>query len=448
MDSRPEPDDAARTTTSEPADAQGAAAPARWTLIGPGLLVAATGIGAGDLVATLVAGSRFGYALLWAAVVGVVIKIFLVEGAGRWTLATGHSIFEGWRRLGRWTSWYFGPYIVIWGFVYGATAMSASALPLVALVPKIPVLGDIDAVTQIPFIAYAVLTGLIGAAVVWLGHYRRLELIIAVLVGVMFVTVVGAAVVTVPNIGQIASGLIPRIPDGGLIYTLSIAGGVGGTITLAAYGYWLSEKGWSTPRWMKVMRLDNAMAYVLSGIFVISMLIVGAELLYSAGITVEDGDQGLVELADVLASRYGEAMSIVFLVGFWASAFSSVLGVWNGVSIMFADFFGAVRKLPEGHRDRGVGGRYYRCYVLWLTFPPMLLLLLGKPIQVIVAYGVLGSLFMPFLALTLLFLLNSRHVPRPWRNGWVLNLVLGIVALLFIVLGANQLIGALSSLGV
>ncbi|MGO1979180.1 Nramp family divalent metal transporter [Brachybacterium tyrofermentans] len=447
MDSRPEPDDAARTTSSEPADVQGAAAPAKWTLIGPGLLVAATGIGAGDLVATLVAGSRFGYALLWAAVVGVVIKIFLVEGAGRWTLATGHSIFEGWRRLGRWTSWYFGPYIVIWGFVYGATAMSASALPLVALVPKIPVLGDIGAVTQIPFIAYAVLTGLLGAAVVWLGRYRRLELIIAVLVGVMFVTVVGAAAVTVPNLGQIAAGLIPRIPDGGLIYALSIAGGVGGTITLAAYGYWLSAKGWSTPRWMRVMRLDNSVAYVISGIFVISMLIVGAELLYSAGIAVEDGDQGLVELADVLASRYGEAMSIVFLIGFWASAFSSVLGVWNGVSIMFADFFGAVRKLPEGHHDRGVGGRYYRFYVLWLTFPPMLLLLLGKPIQVIVAYGVLGSLFMPFLALTLLFLLNSRHVPRQWRNGWVLNLVLGIVALLFIVLGVNQLIGALTSLG-
>ncbi|MGP5007992.1 Nramp family divalent metal transporter [Brachybacterium tyrofermentans] len=447
MDPRPEPDDVARTTSSEPADAQGTADPAKWTLIGPGLLVAATGIGAGDLVATLVAGSRFGYALLWAAVVGVVIKIFLVEGAARWTLATGHSIFEGWRRLGRWTSWYFGPYIVIWGFVYGATAMSASALPLVALVPKIPVLGDIEAVTQIPFIAYAVLTGLVGAAVVWLGHYRRLELIIAVLVGVMFVTVVGAAAVTVPNLGQIAAGLIPRIPDGGLIYTLSIAGGVGGTITLAAYGYWLSEKGWSTPRWMRVMRLDNSMAYVISGIFVISMLIVGAELLYSAGIAVEDGDQGLVELADVLASRYGDAMSIVFLIGFWASAFSSVLGVWNGVSIMFADFFGAVRKLPEDHRDRGVGGRYYRFYVLWLTFPPMLLLLLGKPIQVIVAYGVLGSLFMPFLALTLLFLLNSRHIPQQWRNGWMLNLVLGIVALLFIVLGVNQLFGALSSLG-
>jgi hypothetical protein len=34
-------------------------------MIGPGILVAVTGVGAGDLVATLIAGSRFGYALLW-----------------------------------------------------------------------------------------------------------------------------------------------------------------------------------------------------------------------------------------------------------------------------------------------------------------------------------------------------------------------------------------------
>ena len=38
----------------------------RWKLIGPGIVAAATGVGAGDLVATLIAGSRFGYALMWA----------------------------------------------------------------------------------------------------------------------------------------------------------------------------------------------------------------------------------------------------------------------------------------------------------------------------------------------------------------------------------------------
>ena len=37
--------------------------PPRWKVVGPGLVVAATGVGAADLVSTLVAGSRYGYAL-------------------------------------------------------------------------------------------------------------------------------------------------------------------------------------------------------------------------------------------------------------------------------------------------------------------------------------------------------------------------------------------------
>lgn len=407
-------------------------APPRWRLLGPGLVVAATGIGAGDLVATLVAGSKFGYALLWAVIAGVVIKIFLVEGAGRWSLATGHSIFEGWRRLGKWTSIYFGPYILVWGFVYGATAMSASALPIYTVFP------------QIPFIVYAIFSGLVGAALVWFGKYHSLEKLVAIFVGIMFITVVGSAAFAAPNLLDAVKGLVPLVPEGGLINTLSIAGGVGGTITLAAYGYWLKEKGWYQPKWMRVMRIDNSVAYVISGIFVISMLIIGAELLYSANIAIEAGDEGLVELSDVLAERYGEFVGNLFLIGFWAASFSSVLGVWNGVSIMFADFWGRLRKKDEDHPDRRSGGKYYKFYVLWLTFPPMLLLLLGKPVSIIIAYGVLGSLFMPFLALTLLLLLNGKHMPEQWRNGWLLNVILGLIAVIFLVLGVNELIGSFS----
>ncbi len=420
-----------RRMTSQAKDSELTDRPPRWKVIGPGLVVAATGIGAGDLIATLVAGSRYGYALLWAAIAGVIIKIALVEGAGRFTLATGLTIFQGWRRLGVWTTVYFGPYIVLWGFVYGAAAMSSTALPLNALVPGVPIW------------AFAMVSGLLGAVIVWFGRYKAFEYIIAFFVGLMFITVVGAAIVTTPNLGDIVGGLVPRIPDGALVYTLGIAGGVGGTITLAAYGYWLREKGWTTPRWMKVMRIDNAMAYVMSGIFVVAMLIVGAELLYSAQITLADGDAGLISLADVLGDRYGTFMTYFFLVGFWASSFSSILGVWNGVSLMFADFLGEVRGLPDDDARRKLGGTYYRGYILWLTIPPMLLLLLGRPISLIIAYGVLGALFMPFLAITLLLLLNSRHVPKEWRNGWFLNTVLGAVAVIFVVLGVNELIRAL-----
>ena len=46
---------------------------------------------------------------LGGVVVGAVMKIILVEGADRYTLATGETIFEGWRYLGKWTT-----YIMIW----------------------------------------------------------------------------------------------------------------------------------------------------------------------------------------------------------------------------------------------------------------------------------------------------------------------------------------------
>jgi hypothetical protein len=60
--------------------------PAKWRIVGPGLVVAATGVGAADMVATLVAGSRYGYGLFWAVIVGVVLRSSSLRGpAGtRW----------------------------------------------------------------------------------------------------------------------------------------------------------------------------------------------------------------------------------------------------------------------------------------------------------------------------------------------------------------------------
>ena len=231
------------------------------------------------------------------------------------------------------------------------------------------------------------------------------------------------------------------MPEGGLFTTLAVAGGVGGTITLAAYGYWVREKGWTTPAHMRVMRLDNGVAYLVTGIFVTATLIVGAELLYSANIAIAEGDQGLLDLGRVLDERYGPIAGKIFLVGFWAAAMSSLVGVWNGVSLMFADFAGHVRKLPEGDVERGSQGKAYKAYILWLTFPPMLLFAFGEPFWLIQAYGVLGAFFMPFLAITLLLILNSDRVPREWRNKWFSNVLMAVTALVFIVLTFDQVRG-------
>lgn len=409
--------------------------PPKWKVIGPGLIVAATGVGAADLVATLIAGSKFGYGLFWCVIVGCIMKIILVEGAGRYSLATGNTMFQGWRSLGLWTTIYFAPYIVIWGFVYGNAAMAGTGLPLHALFPVLSVK------------VWGIIAAVISLGLVWMNAYAVFEKVMAVMVGLMVVSMVGAAALTMPNLLEILKGLKPWIPDGGMVNVLSLGGGVGGTITLAAYGYWLREKGWSTPKFMRVMRIDNTVAYVVTGVFVAATLIVGAELLYSAKIAVSTGDKGMLDLSNVLADRYGNVFGKVFLVGFFAAAMSSMLGVWNGVSLMFADFVGNWRGLADDDPRVRAGGKYYRIFILWLTFPPMLLLLTGaKPGELILLYGVLGALFMPFLSFTLLFLLNSKtKVPAEWRNRIGTNIMLVLCTAAFAALAVTEVIKAVKS---
>ncbi|MEU2065774.1 Nramp family divalent metal transporter [Streptomyces anulatus] len=425
----------ATTGTGEPASRPRKSS---WKYIGPGIVVAATGVGAGDLVATLIAGSKFGYTLMWAAVIGCVVKISLAEAAGRWHLATGRTLFDGWRSLGPWTTVYFAVYVVLWGFIYGATAMSSSALPIVALFPDGPGLKF-----------WAIVTGLIGLAFVWFNRYAVFEKVMTVLIGIMFVVVVYVAARVVPDVGASFAGLLPVLPDGSLLYTLGLIGGVGGTITMAAYGYWVNAKGWSNSSWMKVMRLDNRVAYITTGVFVVAMLIVGAELLHASQTALTSGDRGLIDLGRVLEDRFGAGTAKLFLVGFFATSFSSLIGVWHGVSLMFADFVERFRAPAAGgakteeHEGADVAERRqrslpFRAYLLWLTFPPMTLLWLDEPFGLVIAYGVLGAFFMPFLALTLLWLLNSSRTPGEWRNGWLSNGMLALSGLLFVVLCVQQ----------
>jgi hypothetical protein len=84
--------------------------------------------------------------------------------------------------------------------------------------------------------------------------------------------------------------------------------------------------------------------------------------------------------------------------------------------------------------------------VLWLTIPPIGLIFLGQPVYLILAYGVLGAFFMPFLSVTLLWILNTDRVPREWRNKLHSNIALVLCALAFGALAVNEIYKAVTSL--
>ena len=66
--------------------------------LGPGVIMATSGIGASDIVSAMVGGATYGLALLWALALGAFFKFVLSEGLARWQLATGSTALEGWAR--------------------------------------------------------------------------------------------------------------------------------------------------------------------------------------------------------------------------------------------------------------------------------------------------------------------------------------------------------------
>ena len=105
-------------------------------LIGPGILVAATGIGAGDLATAAFTGSHLGVAVLWAVPVGAAMKFVVSEGLARWQLSTGTTLLKGASlRLGRPVQYIFLVYLLLWSFFVGSALISACGVTAQAIFP-------------------------------------------------------------------------------------------------------------------------------------------------------------------------------------------------------------------------------------------------------------------------------------------------------------------------
>lgn len=137
-------------------------------VIGPGILVAATGVGAGDLATAAFTGSEVGVVVLWAVVFGAVLKFALTEGLARFQLASDETLLEGAvRRLGRPVAWVFVPYLLLWSFFVGSALMSACGVTLVAIFPVLePATGKVVCI-RLPGVRGSARHASVGAA--WTG---------------------------------------------------------------------------------------------------------------------------------------------------------------------------------------------------------------------------------------------------------------------------------------
>ena len=267
------------------------------------------------------------------------------------------------------------------------------------------------------------------------GGYSLFEKVMRGCIGLMFVTVVATAILLRPNWGQLIGGLlvpsIPQINGEGLAWTIALMGGVGGTVTVLCYGYWIREEERLSTDDLRVCRIDLGVAYALTAVFGLAMVTIGSTIeIEGSGATL------VIRLADQLVGQLGLIGKWAFLLGAFGAVFSSLLGVWQSVPYLFTDLWGMMGEgQPSSERSIDTQSKSYRWYLYAMATLPMIGLWVGfASMQKFNA--ILGALFMPMLAMTLLILNGqTRWVGEGYKNRPLTSTVLVLILLFFLMAG-------------
>lgn len=403
--------------------------------IGPGILVAATGVGAGDLAGGALAGARLKLTVLWVCLVGAALKFVLCEGLARWQLSTGTSVADGvFKSTHPVVRFAFLIYVAAWSFCIGGMLMSACGECAQAVLP----IGD----PTFGRVVHGSLHSLVAIFLVRLGGFRLFERMMAVCIGIMFVTVVLVAAFSAPNWAEVMRGLVvPSVPhaDGkGIAWTLTLMAGVGGTLTMLCYGTWIREKGRVDITALRDCRIDLAAGYLMTAGFGVCMVILGSRLPIDQGLK---GANLITQISRDMQQQLGEVgivASWMFRIGAWGAVFSSLLGVWQSIPALICEMLPQPTALsPTGIAQSTDRRRYNTIQILLGVVPIFTLPYSLANVQKVA--GVTGSLFLPMFALSLLLLgCTATGKQNGFRNRLFSSSVLIFSLLLFGYLAAQR----------
>tara|TARA_Y100000588_G_C14275838_1_gene934307 strand:- start:5491 stop:6852 length:1362 start_codon:yes stop_codon:yes gene_type:complete len=409
--------------------------------IGPGLILASSIVGSGELIATTVLGAENGYRLLWLIIVSCVIKIVVQNEMGRHAIGTGETTLEAFDSVPgpRWkVSWV----VWCWVFMITMTLMQVGGM-----------LGGISEVLNrmLPSVSVTTWVWIINVATVFLlivGRYALVERVAMGLVVAFTILTVSCTFLLFQrpeyfSMAQVLDGLKIQMPAGGWMTAVATFGitGVGAT-ELFMYPYWCIEKGyarftgshdgsnaWVTRAfgWIRVMGADVLASMVVYTFATIAFYLLGAGILNGMGI-VPKGSEMVHMLSNMYTETLGHWSLIPFLIGAFAVLYSTVFASTAAHCRIAADLVGMLGFYDRAnYRLRLKATRI--CVVMLLFIPSVYFMWLESPVLMVMIGGLAQAVMLPVIACCTVYL-NSKRTPRSiLPAGWI-KLLLWFAALL------------------
>lgn len=381
---------------------------------GPSTLVAAAFIGPGTLTTCTMAGVQTGYALLWAMLFSIAATMILQEMSARLGFITQAGLGEAInQQFARGISRYLVFFLVIGAILIGNAAYEAGNISGGVLGLHL-MLGELKILPLI--------LGGISFLLLYFGRYKLLERVLIFLVILMSICFLATAVIVQPDLNAILKGFQPSgIND----HFLLIMGLIGTTVVpynLFLHASTISKK-WNTNATLKDIRIENAVAIILGGL--ISMLII---ITAAASQGQVEAVNSAKDLATQLEPLFGTAAKWGMGLGLLAAGLSSTLTAPIAAAYAAQGLFG----WEKDEKDI----RFRAVWMLILGIGILVAMTDTKPVLIIKFAQITNAILLPFVAIYLLYISNSKKLLGTHTNSFFINtlgiIVIGITILLSI----------------
>lgn len=409
------------------------------TLLGPGIVLIAMGLGSGEFVLWPYLVSQFGLGILWGAVVGILFQYIVSNETGRFTIASGKSVFVGFKKLFR----YFPHWFIL------STFLSFAWPGIIGSSGEI--LGRLFNITDFKWITIALLI-IIGLIFTFGGKvYQNLErvqklFLIVTLPILLFIVVL---VIDPNTLLEIPKGLLGfgngyiLFPSGILIgqFLGAVAySGAGGNLILS-HSFYIQDKGHGMAykenselkagtqsfidtnhkifdisesnlnkfrKWFKYIAIEQLITFVVIGIVTIVLLsVISYELVYP------NGGSNSLEFIFLEASKltaYIPILGSILLIIGAVFLFTTQLGVFESTSRIMSENF-----LLISDRFKKFNRNTVFFIFLWsqIIFAIVITLLnIAAPLEILFINTTFSAISMLVLSISILWLNTSKLLPR------------------------------------
>ncbi|MBG7628834.1 MAG: Nramp family divalent metal transporter [Bacteroidetes bacterium] len=388
--------------------------------LGPGLLFAGAAIGVSHLVQSTRAGADFGFGLIWALVLIHLIKYPFFQFGPRYATATGESLLDGYKKLGKG--------VLIAYFILNLATMFTIQAAVTIVTAGLA--ANLFGITTNP-IVWSIIITLICFVLLIIGRYKLLDKLMKLIIIVLTLSTIIALILaifstdTTYNFTQI-------LPEGSVEigFLIAFLGWMPAPLDVSIWqSLWAIEKQQDKSVTFNTKQAIFDFNIGFSGTLILGICFVslGAIVMYNSGETFSGSAvQFSQQLINLYTNNLGQEMYIIIAAAAFTTMFSTTITTLDASPrAMTRTFYLLTNK------------SYKNMYWFWITFLAIgtisILIFFMSEMGVLIKIAtILSFLTAPFFAIINFILISGKHTPKEWHPSLPLK-ILSWFGILFLI---------------